>query len=271
MIIYLHDACWTYRSQRRVFHFWSFHLIGLIASHIKIVARITNIILLSCHRIMPYRQRGSCLNETVIRSQNLLNPVIFLVFHVQSNGIWIPPVCWDGLEAAFYFSFDSTYGLIFNEGSMKMNPVPLIPGKVNSDCRLIAEIICTKGVNIKILAACKKSRFRPCVWSVPNMALLPQKIYNWNKSWCHIVTFYFILWFTQTNSALTLNRHRRQWVDLGIHTEACMTRPETCGAAGGAISLWLKIINCPNSDGVITSRRSWRRGFLIYCQSTNIV
>ena len=32
---------------------------------------------------------------------------------------------------------------------------------------------------------------------------------------------------------------RNQWVDLGIHTEACMTRPETCGAAGGAISMWV--------------------------------
>ena len=42
----------------------------------------------------------------------------------------------------------------------------------------------------------------------------------------------------QVNSALALDHTQRQWVDLGIHTEACMTRPDTCGSAGGAISLW---------------------------------
>ena len=47
----------------------------------------------------------------------------------------------------------------------------------------------------------------------------------------------------------------RQWVDLGIRTEACVTRPDTCGAAGGAISKWLRV----NSDrfwrGVMTTRQ----------------
>ena len=32
-----------------------------------------------------------------------------------------------------------------------------------------------------------------------------------------------------------------KWIDLGIQTGACMTRPEKCGATGGAISLWIKV------------------------------
>ena len=47
----------------------------------------------------------------------------------------------------------------------------------------------------------------------------------------------------QVNNALTLDQTRKQWVDLGIHTEACMTRPETCGAEGGAISVWVNVID----------------------------
>ena len=47
--------------------------------------------------------------------------------------------------------------------------------------------------------------------------------------------------FIQKNNALRTDSTRRQWVDLGIHTDVCMTRPETCGTDGGAISMWLKI------------------------------
>ena len=52
---------------------------------------------------------------------------------------------------------------------------------------------------------------------------------------------------------MDLNRAKRHWVDLGIHTEACMTQPETCGAAGGAISLWVRVLACPTFGGIVTS------------------
>ena len=55
------------------------------------------------------------------------------------------------------------------------------------------------------------------------------------------------------NCAVSTDRTRSQWVDLGIHTEACMTRPETCGAAGGAINFWIRLIDCPDEGGVISS------------------
>ena len=56
------------------------------------------------------------------------------------------------------------------------------------------------------------------------------------------------------NKALTSDSTQRQWIDLGIHTEACMTLPETCSAAGGAISLWVKVAECKDSAGFISSK-----------------
>ena len=55
------------------------------------------------------------------------------------------------------------------------------------------------------------------------------------------------------NQAVTTDRSRDQWIDLGVHTEACMTRPETCGAAGGAVSFWVMLTNECRGAGVIIS------------------
>ena len=48
---------------------------------------------------------------------------------------------------------------------------------------------------------------------------------------------------------------QRQWIDLGVHPEACMTRPETCGAAGGAVSFWVMLVDTDYDEvgGIITS------------------
>ena len=49
-----------------------------------------------------------------------------------------------------------------------------------------------------------------------------------------------------------------------------MTRPETCGAAGGAISLWINVIEC-GYGGIISS---WVEGFTgsnIFCNVDKIV
>ena len=45
----------------------------------------------------------------------------------------------------------------------------------------------------------------------------------------------------QVNNAVVTDRLQNQWIDLGIQTEACMTRPETCGPAGVVI-IYLVII-----------------------------
>ena len=68
-------------------------------------------------------------------------------------------------------------------------------------------------------------------------------VYSASAKHCTFCTDYTHFSY-QVNCALSLNRSRSQWVDLGIHTEACMTRPQTCGAAGGAISVWINIADC---------------------------
>ena len=68
----------------------------------------------------------------------------------------------------------------------------------------------------------------------------------------HTLSFWF--WIHQVNSALYLDRPNKQWVDLGNYNEACMAQSETCGTAGGAISMWLKIIDChPDYCGIIST------------------
>ena len=52
---------------------------------------------------------------------------------------------------------------------------------------------------------------------------------------------------------------------LETHTEACMTRPDTCSVAGGAVSLWLKESRCTDVNGMITARTVNGTGFNIYC------
>ena len=76
--------------------------------------------------------------------------------------------------------------------------------------------------------------------------------------------------FNQVNYALSLNQTHHQWVDLGIHTEACMTQPETCGAAGGAISLWLNIMTCDLWAGFVSSYIHGRTGFHMLCSANDI-
>ena len=53
---------------------------------------------------------------------------------------------------------------------------------------------------------------------------------------------------------MSTNHSLNQWVDLGVHTEACMTRPDTRGEAGGAISLWVNISDCTNSFGAFVTK-----------------
>ena len=53
---------------------------------------------------------------------------------------------------------------------------------------------------------------------------------------------------------MSTDRNRKQFVDLGSHPEAYMTRG-TCGDTGGAVSFWVKIVNCTGTrySGIITT------------------
>ena len=76
--------------------------------------------------------------------------------------------------------------------------------------------------------------------------------------------------YFKVNSAWSLDRTRSQWVDLGIHTETCMSRPETCGVAGGAISIWLNEIDCSSGNAGILSSFGPSTGSVIICNLNNI-
>ena len=49
-----------------------------------------------------------------------------------------------------------------------------------------------------------------------------------------------------------------------------MTQPDTCGAAGGAISMWLNVIDCNNNAGIVSSTQLRGIGSLIFCLNNNI-
>ena len=72
------------------------------------------------------------------------------------------------------------------------------------------------------------------------------------------------------NNAWTVEGTKKQWIDLGIHTEACMTQPETCSAAGGTISLWVNVTDCPSAGGIVSSLQWQSTGLRIYCTSSDI-
>ena len=68
------------------------------------------------------------------------------------------------------------------------------------------------------------------------------------------------------NCAWTVDGTMRQWIDLGIHTEVRMTRPETCGAAGGAISVLINVIDYFRlRAGIISSLTYRSSGLGINC------
>ena len=66
--------------------------------------------------------------------------------------------------------------------------------------------------------------------------------------------------------AVSTDQSREQWIDLGIHTEACMTTM-TCGAHGGAVSMWLRVRQCDNNNGILTTLQfESTTGLIVRCE-----
>ena len=80
-----------------------------------------------------------------------------------------------------------------------------------------------------------------------------------------VISFYISTLF-QSGNAVNLNHTQKQWLDFGEHTEACMTRPGTCGAEGGAVSYWMNLFQAGRyyRAGVISSRKGGHAGFEVY-------
>ena len=67
------------------------------------------------------------------------------------------------------------------------------------------------------------------------------------------------------------DRNWNQWVDLGdLSPFTCMTLPENCGPDGGALSAWIKLIDCPNNHGFLGSRDEYLTGLKTLC-SSNVI
>ena len=68
-----------------------------------------------------------------------------------------------------------------------------------------------------------------------------------------------------------------QYVNLGDLSDACITRPVTCGGEGATISLWLKVEHCGTNDGALSSSDYYydggptpREGFIVSCFTTGM-
>ena len=81
------------------------------------------------------------------------------------------------------------------------------------------------------------------------------------------MTFFFSL---KVNKAIATNSSQKQWVNLGIMSEACITLPDTCGPEGAAVAVWVKIYKCANSNGFLSSLKSGKTGFMFYCFTASI-
>ena len=66
--------------------------------------------------------------------------------------------------------------------------------------------------------------------------------------------------------AVATDKAQQQWIDLGTHTEACLTRPDTDG--GCSISMWVRITACDGVNYVMTSGTFLNStGFIFSCIS----
>ena len=45
-----------------------------------------------------------------------------------------------------------------------------------------------------------------------------------------------------------------------------MTRPDACGVAGGAVSVWLKVVECENGGILTTTQNGSSTGLFIRCK-----
>ena len=80
----------------------------------------------------------------------------------------------------------------------------------------------------------------------------------------------FFLFPPQVNNAIVTNSSQKQWVDLGSMSDACITLPDTCGPEGAAVAVWVKIYECANSNGFLSSLKSGKTGFMFFCFTASI-
>ena len=88
------------------------------------------------------------------------------------------------------------------------------------------------------------------------------------------------MWLTKINllsrfilfkviNAVRTDLSNDQSVSLGeASSYACLALSESCGSAGGALSLWIKIEDCNVDGGIISSCHNYQQGFVMRCWTT---
>ena len=81
----------------------------------------------------------------------------------------------------------------------------------------------------------------------------------------------------QICNGVETDKTESQYVNLGDLSDACITRPVTCGGEGATVSLWLKVEHCGTNDGALFSSDYYydggatpREGFIVSCFTTGM-
>ena len=55
---------------------------------------------------------------------------------------------------------------------------------------------------------------------------------------------------------VAVNLDQRQWIEVPGTVASCLSNEETCGPEGATLAVWIKINECPDLSGIISS---WRQ------------
>ena len=79
-------------------------------------------------------------------------------------------------------------------------------------------------------------------------------------------TFHLTYVMFKFDNAVRTDHSQYQSVDLGdLSVHACLTIPGSCGPAGGALSVWIRIEDCSGEGGIISSYQYLHEGLLVRC------
>ena len=77
-----------------------------------------------------------------------------------------------------------------------------------------------------------------------------------------------VVYLLKVNKAVQIRKEKKQWIDLGDMSLACITDPVTC-VHGATLTAWIKIDECAQSAGIISGQRHRKRGFKLKCEVTD--
>ena len=72
----------------------------------------------------------------------------------------------------------------------------------------------------------------------------------------------------QKNKAVKTALASSQYLELGDLSVTCITVPESCGAQGATISVWIKVMDCQDYAGIVTTFNVAKTNFNIGCSPT---